>query len=577
MVSASAPYKPYQTFTITDFRGLDLRSMPTLGDPHALIASDNVSINLAKEIEVRPQLTKLCDLDPLSRGLYASGGTLRTAIPWRPGLPAASGPVVYDAIDDKNHRWSVTTSYPYKRLTAVTSATSYDQRPYLVVAYDLVGGSGTALESGWEHHWLPASDNYLIRSGTFTNGSTQVVIPVPSTWTAPKTLTTATVRVAGAPTSSSLLPTTVFTGTVQVRPVGNPAAVVVTLAVPFDGPTGTYTARVSQAIDTSIAVPFTPGPAALVAASKVWASRRGTPDVAFSSTLNGPSDWTELEDAGFLPTSRNVEGQQEIQGLGIFNGQLTVFFKTSAQIWAIDPDPGKHVLVGSIGGAGCTYPRSVANVMGDLVYFSNGVFRVASSVITTGQKKEGDLGTMIAPLTRALSPDVQPLSVWSSYRQQYISFAGNTAYVATLSPESNVREWTTWTLPFEVAEVVELDQKLYVRRADSPEVWWFNPDETQEAGFRWSARLSLTDHGSPGQLKALQQVSMRLIGSTTLSVLLADPNLPPCLLGDVDSTQAEHGLVVAGDTAERFGWLFEGTEACRIGALSVRTRLGGLA
>src|SRR5690606_25372849 len=74
---------------------------------------------------------------------------------------------------------------------------------------------------------------------------------------------------------------------------------------------------------------------AIPIASKVFAGD-ATGVVRFSATDN-PADWSEPEDAGFLPTDRKTRSLKQVVALGEFDGQLVVSTGDAAQLWSVDP------------------------------------------------------------------------------------------------------------------------------------------------------------------------------------------------------------------------------------------------
>jgi hypothetical protein len=557
---------PWLECAYSEFKGLDLRTIFELGDPHTLIEAVNVDVTTGRDLKTRDQIVKVGDLDLASVGLYVVGNDLHAVRPYGYAV-SRNGPngVVYDLIDDSGLNWSAGR----KTLVAVSSALSYDNRPYLIIEYSTASG-----EHGWEHHWLPVSPVTFTGSATFTNGSSSVSLTLPSTVKFTPPTGSATIEVSGLISGTSLYRANTFALASHVLSFS--------LAAPFDGPTGTYTFGIVPPANTQVPLPFIPGKAAIVAANKVWASQRYTPDVWFSSTLNGPLNWTEPDDAGFLPTSTHVAGQQEIQGLGMFQGQLVVMFSTSMQVWAIATDPAENRLIDSVGGAGCVYPRSVVNVMGDLYYLNNGAFRSLTAIITTGQKKEGDIGAAIAADTRLLGSDIQPVSVWSPFRQQFMCFTGSKGYVYTASPESQVFAWTTYSLPIEVSEVVELSSVLYLRRRKTvpqnvSELWKFDASYSGEQGFSWRARFPFLDLECGHWLKEVKTFELHQEGSCSIDIYHSPSDQSDySAIGTVNGSTTERGRVPMFVICETFSPVFYGNTPWKLGQVVYRYKKGGL-
>jgi len=431
-------------YTFDKFSGLDLRSGAETTPPSAAIVATNAILSTGGDYVARPPLRKVADLDPRSSSLYVAGDTLRSAVPWTPQQVPADifGLLTYDLLRSTRTLAAVAAG----ATPSVADSTTWKGKPYLTVKLNT---------NDYEHHYLPASHTAV--SVQLTNGAaTATGLP------APKKPTGYCVRFSGV---GPAFDSTYLCGAAN------------SLTTTWTGATGTYTAVIYDPADTGVSLPFVPGPSVTTAAEKVWAPDLYENNVWFSSTEFGPTNWTALDDAGFLPTATHIDGDQPILGLGTYRGQLLVLARRALQLWNIDPDPTKHALAGTVGGSGCDFPRTFANVGGDAVMFATGQFRTLSAVITTGQPKDGDIGAKIAALTRWLVPgDTDLIGVWWPNMQLYLGFYGARGFAYTNSPESQLTGWTTWELPFPVSHAVYWNSKVWVRRLDKPELWVFDPE-----------------------------------------------------------------------------------------------------
>jgi hypothetical protein len=239
-------------------------------------------------------------------------------------------------------------------------------------------------------------------------------------------------------------------------------------------------------INTRIQTGFNSGPDIIKAEEKLWAVD-ATAGVRFSSTLNGPSDWTSPGDAGFLPVFKHMFSGSRIRGLTLHQKSLFVVFDDSIQQWAIDPDPANHSLTRSLNGPGTQQFGSLQPVIGDVFYLSEGGFRSLATTATTGEQREFDgIGAPIIELTRELAnvPAERIRSVWSQARSQYICVVNDadgsaaTAYVFTWLPMSGVMGWTTWRLPVALDYLIENETELFARRGDV--IYRFDPEVSHD-------------------------------------------------------------------------------------------------
>lgn len=459
--------------TLIKFTGLDLRRLPEAIAPEALALANNVDLTIGGGISSRDQLAPYATVDPASVGLYTLGNTLRTAVPFRlsSAIPVQPLGIKYDIFGPSDTD-AADPALNYR----VSAVTQWDGRPYLCIAQDAVSGV-TGKGRRYVHHYFDVDP--ITFAGTATNGS-------------------ATVTLTRALTRAIPSGTTVW---FQGRPEAYTCSVsgtTMTLNTPYLGTTtltGQALGVLQAPVKTSVETPFTPGPALIGAAEKLWAGESLSGDTWFSSSINGPRDWTNDGDAGFLPTSRYSGGDQHLQAFGIFNGKLIVFYETTVQSWVVDADPANHELSGVVGGAGTNQPGSVANVMGDVFYYAQGGFRSLKSVVTTGQLNDGDVGAPVMPETRRLPLNTAPapVSIWSPGRAQYMCGVNNTMYVFTYSPVSGVTGWTKYQLPGTLEAMCELEGVTYCRFIGDNVIYKFDHAYQGEPGFSWTARFAFYD------------------------------------------------------------------------------------
>lgn len=249
------------------------------------------------------------------------------------------------------------------------------------------------------------------------------------------------------------------------------------------------------ATKTRIELPFLPGPNIYSIARKIWGHDRITNDVWFSSSINGPTNWTESGDAGYIKVAQHAPGDSTVRGFTVYGSKLCVFFKDSVQIWSVSTDPAENELADVIGGAGTVNTKSIVNMMGDPIYFAQGGFRNLAVTAVTGQASDGDIGAAIYPETRLLSlTNIAPVGIWSSSRAQYLCAVGNVVYAYTNSPVSQLTGWTKYVLPGVVSDMVESDGVLYLRIGN--DVYQFDANYTGEAGFSWQVEFPYNSAGN---------------------------------------------------------------------------------
>lgn len=263
---------------------------------------------------------------------------------------------------------------------------------------------------------------------------------------------------------------------------------------------------------TRVTLPFTPGPQLYKFVNKIWSHDVNTNDVWYSSSINGPTDWTNSGDAGYLPVSRQVTGNPILRGFSQYGAKLALFFSDSVQFWAVNTDPADNELADIVQGAGSENTKSIVDMGGNTVYFSNGGFRTVAAVAVTGEKNDSDIGANIYPETMALDlTGKTPISIWSANRSQLLCAIGAVVYVYTNSPQSGVAGWTKYTLPVTVEAMVEQNKIVYIRAGTA--IYKFDSTHTGEAGYTWAARTSYQHGNTWGAAKSWFSAQYAMTGT----------------------------------------------------------------
>lgn len=320
----------------------------------------------------------------------------------------------------------------------------------------------------------------------------------------------------------------------------------------------TFPAGVFDSVDTRIDTGFEAGPDLTKIQRKLYAPDVTKKVVRYSSTQFGPGTWKEADapnDAGFLNVNEHALGAADVQGLTTHQGRLVVVFSNSMQFWNPDPDPAKITFNTALNGPGTTVFGSLAPVIGDIFYFSEGGFRSLQTQTVTGELREGDLGAAITELTLAFN-NTDPLNVhslWSQARSQYICIFNtgsiSQAFCFTLSPSMGIVGWTRWELPIAVDYMTELDGTLYVRRENM--VYKLDPDTVfdQVNGENLDVPAYIDSHfcdsGQPRWLKQWTTMDVMSDSTIDISVYLDQRNrslIEPVAV-DVEGTTYDEGMI----------------------------------
>ena len=257
--------------------------------------------------------------------------------------------------------------------------------------------------------------------------------------------------------------------------------------------------------------------AAIKADSKIFATKGEV--VRFSKT-NAPRDWTTANDAGFLPTGLQFRGDREANALGIYQNNLVVLSRDSAQIWNTDPDPTAMSLIDQVYNVGTSYPRTVTNVGGDLYFLSDYGFRSITTLQYTNNLADVDIGSPIDVLVRneIKTNSNVPMSYYYYGTGQYLCMIGNRIFVYSISRTSKIAAWSRYELPINADAFAELNGQLYIRSGD--DVYRLSEEASDDNGQAYEVLLELPymDLKAPGQLKRILGTDIVMDGECYFSV-----------------------------------------------------------
>lgn len=460
---------------INAFIGLDTRPGKLGANIPGFIIAENVSLVSGGAMQRRPVVRAKAVLHEESVGLYARGAYLRTIVPGGHSFQddAPSG-IIYDPIG-----YGI-AAYPTGKLAALLCADTYGTTSTPTTS---LSGTASAIATA-------AQTVFTTAIAWATGYTTDTVLVIVDDSTVPKDSVTvanvggflrltipaqsagAVVKVYAFRVDSGTL-TSGPNAVVLVRRSDNQQVELHYLKNPA--------ALSSIPVATRVAMPFQPGAAFVKLDNKLWVPNQTAGAVGFSSSVNGPSDFTTVGDAGFLPTGNHVAGNQTMVGVSHHRGRLAVLFNDAIQLWRVGEDPNEHAIEQVFQGPGAMLAGASVNMKGDLVYLSRGGFRNLAQVALTGESDEREqMGNPIRSLTDALGTATPATALWSQRRNQYLCAIGTTVYAFTFLPGDKLEGWTTWELPIDVDHLVEKDGELYARAGDT--LYEFLDGETTDEG-----------------------------------------------------------------------------------------------
>jgi len=255
-------------------------------------------------------------------------------------------------------------------------------------------------------------------------------------------------------------------------------------------------------------------------ASKIFAVGSGSGDVVRYSKTGDPRDWTTASDAGFLPTGLNSRGDRSTNALGIYQSKLVALSKDGAQVWTVDPDPTNMKLDTIVENVGTSFPRTVANVAGDLYFLSDYGFRSITTLQLTNNLADVDVGSPIDALVRPETkvPGVNPKAFYFYGTGQYVCAIGNRLFVYSISRTAKIAAWSQYFLSQPVDAFAELGQVLYIRSGDA--VYKLDDAVSADDGTQYEVLVQLPymNLKKPGSLKRVYGLDVVVEGSCYVSV-----------------------------------------------------------
>lgn len=255
---------------------------------------------------------------------------------------------------------------------------------------------------------------------------------------------------------------------------------------------------------------------------KIFAVGKDGDVVRFCST-GRPRDWSSTKDAGFLPTGMNARGDRTATALGLQRGRLGVLTRDSCQLWTIDPDPNNMGLYDIVENVGSSFPKTVANVAGDLYFLSDYGVRSITTQAYTDNLVDEDIGSPVDTLVRqaideAQASGVEPRAFYFYGTGQFVLGFGNHLFVYSISRTAKIAAWSQYYLQFPVDAVAELGKRLYFRSGDN--VYLFDENNHTDAGIQYEALIELPwmDFKKPGELKLIHGIDAVVEGDAYVSI-----------------------------------------------------------
>lgn len=457
------------TITFDNFAaGLDVRKGASVSDANRLRVMDNCYVTTGKTIRKRPGLSLVTTLEAGTTGLRSGNGKLNTFY--------GSGSISHTDSRFVANKISH-PDLPAQAVTKIHYAETFNGFLYVVAQY---------ANGDIRHHYLDPSSALTAWAGTEALALNAVRRPTVDNGLRYQ-VTTAGTTDAAEPTWPTTVGATVTDGTV------------------------TWTCRGTEIYDQNC--PQTAG--VVKKASKIFAIKG---DVVRFCATSAPRDWTAAADAGFLGVGIQQSGSTDATALGEYAGNLAVFFRDSAQVWVVDPNPANMRFVQRLD-VGCPYPYGAANMAGDVFFASYDGVRSVTTQSTTGTLIDVDVGSAIDPLIKpVLTPSAAVRSFFYRGGGQFWTMVGSqTAFVYSFSRTGKISAWSRYTFPFAIDDLTELDGDLYMRSGNA--VYVLDEAAYTDAGtlIPVAVEFPYLDFKAPGVLKQIHGMDAVMVGSGEIS------------------------------------------------------------
>lgn len=503
--------------------GLDTRRLAETTPGGALIRADNVHINRGGEVEKRAAFVSAYTLPSGTTGLAAT----------------AAGLVVFGSAAAPTMPAGVT----YQRLQHSDGATALSR----IASTSLFGGkiyAATEFADGTRFHfydgtrvadWFDGRSRALL---TVTGGGSGAVTSIliggvevlgaTVNWDTDAAGTAADiVTQINTYTSSPNYTATAAGATIAISAptagtTANGLAVVVTAStITFES----LTTTMSGGSDGS---GFTPGLFVKTHKKKMYAV--SGPNAHFSGIAQ-PTAWqTSATGAGAVDMSTEAEQAEALVSIATYQQYLAFFAERSVQIWFVDPDPALNRQVQVLSNTGTEFPLSVTNFGdNDVFYADESGLRSLRARDSSNAAFSSDIGnpvdTQLAADLAALN-DVQKAKVTGLIEPRDGRFwlsVGSKIYVFSFFTGSKISAWTTYSLPYEIDNMVVYRRKVYIRAGNTIYVYGgFGSTLTYDDTVAeiW---LPYLDGGDPTRRKQLFGIDASVRGAWEIRVGM-DPN-----------------------------------------------------
>ena len=199
---------------------------------------------------------------------------------------------------------------------------------------------------------------------------------------------------------------------------------------------------------------YTPGPFVRPVKNKMYAL---SDSLLHFSAVDDPTEWNDGSlGAGFINLANNAKGSEDLKAIANYFDNIAVLAEQAVQIWFVDADEDLNQQIQVLNNTGTIAPDSVVEFGdNDVFYLSLSGVRSLRSRDSSNAAFVGDIGN---PIDQLIVPEIQDDRALSEKSKaileprdgRYMLALGDTIYVFSYFPSSQVSAWSTYKPGFVV-------------------------------------------------------------------------------------------------------------------------------
>lgn len=253
--------------------------------------------------------------------------------------------------------------------------------------------------------------------------------------------------------------------------------------------------------------------------------------------LSDPTVWTTTTgvaatDRGFIDTSQDSEGNDDIVSLAEHNGNTAFFSETGVRVYSLDTDATAIKIIQTLENTGSIAKRA------PLQYGNSDIYYLSMTGLKSIRSRLGynfaytlDVGSALAPYlqdavaTAGAAVTADARTVIEPREGRFMLCLAATIYVYSDFPESGVAGWTEIDLAFTPEQFITVGRRVMARSGNTIYVYGGLAGNVYPAASEQviTVDLPFLDANDPAEMKVEGGFGMASTGSWVVTVLV-DPN-----------------------------------------------------